>query len=1378
MKLIDHNMLNIKIGSHQVKALVDTGASKSCISPTMVKKLKRHPTELLSGECHFLTAANGQKINILGRLELVINIKGLNIPYAFLIVENLPHELLLGVDFLKSAHARIDFTANNISFGDDLVVASLSAQKQTSDFLKTVTRVIIPPQTEVILPMAIPNSFKLQTSMIEPVTSVVDRKLIVARSIVEPLSKITNCKVLNPTNAPKSIKKGSILATISNISVAAICSEEPKTENKEQRTKSSKFIPQSVKIKTLRDLGIEFDATLLSKKDGDAICDLLYQNRDLFAQKLTDLPGTHLMQHHIDTGNSQPIRQRSYRHTPQHKQEIDKQITQMLEADIIRESDTPWQAPVILVKKKSGELRFCIDYRKLNAVTVPKYYPLPTFTEVSDRVSEDCPTIFSSLDLRSGYHQMWVAPDSQPKTGFVTHSGVYCYQRMPFGLINAPANFQELVSKVLRGLKHSLTYIDDVIIFSKDPEEHITHLQQVFDRFRAANLRLHPTKCRFALSRITYLGHVLSADGVSVDDNKIKVIQDFPTPKNARDVKSWLGLAGYYRRFVKGFAARSANLRALLQKAAPFVWTQIHQTEFLDMKNALTTPPLLAYPNMNKDFIVTTDACTAGLGFILSQHDSEGRERVIAYGGRGLRNSERFWSITELECLGILEATRTWHPYLAGRHFKVITDHVSLKYLQTLKMGAGRLQRWALLLQGYDFEVEYKPGSKMTAADALSRRDYPTHPESDNNDDDDNSLLMAIDRCVKVTTGNDTHYLDRDWKEITFDVNNNDNDRESESSKCELNTSVNSITDDVANGKYDLPQLQQECPDVQDMLTYLRLDSLPLDDKKARKILLEQEDFTIIEGVLYHLYHSRMKSKDKTVRVIEQVWLPRILRSSVIKAYHDDNAHLGILRLFETIKAKYFWHRMYSDIEEYVKTCIRCQQVKGPKPGHAQLQPLAVPEPLTVFHLDFLGPLPRSNGFKYVLVVVESTTLFPEIFATKTADANEVARILYEHIFCRYGTCKSIITDRGQCFRSQLVNALCKIMNVKQAFTSSFHAQTNSKCERFNSTILKTIKLYAEQQSDWSQILPAVAMSYRASYVTSLGCSPFFGLYAKDMNLAIDTAIMPEVKMTSDMSIYIADLVKKLELTQKILAENVEEAHRVTKTYYDRSAKPRSFDVADRCWLHDPTNKKGVSAKLKTRWLGPYLVVNRITDLLYRLRHCHTGKELPSLTHIDRMRRYNADRDAFFTRNPDPTRLTGSDETVVPPFVGTDPLTNIPGETATDTNMTDETETMTQMQNLDDTHTCENGSSASQPSPINRSHTGSQPTNTNSDTWYTVVKISKKRRMRGKNEFLVHWEDGTKEWIEQSNITPAALDVYYVQISKRKRLRGRPRRSV
>jgi hypothetical protein len=312
--------------------------------------------------------------------------------------------------------------------------------------------------------------------------------------------------------------------------------------------------------------------------------------------------------------------------------------------------------------------------------------------------------------------------------------------------------------------------------FSKDPAEHIRHLQQVFDRFRAANLRLHPTKCRFALPRISYLGHVLSADGVSVDDNKIKVIQDFPNPRCARDVKSWFGLAGYYRRFVKGFAARSANLRALLQKDAPFVWNQIHQDEFLDMKKALTTPPILAYPNMNNDFIVTTDASTAGLGFILSQYDSEGRERVVAYGGRGLRNSERFWSITELECLGIIEATRTWHPYLAGRHFKVVTDHVSLKYLKTLKMGAGRLQRWALLLQGYDFEIEYKQGSKMAAADALSRREYPIHPESDKDDDDENALLMAIDRSVKITTKDDKYSLDRDWKELVFDVENTDND--------------------------------------------------------------------------------------------------------------------------------------------------------------------------------------------------------------------------------------------------------------------------------------------------------------------------------------------------------------------------------------------------------------------------------------------------------------------------------------------------------------------------------------------------------------------------------------------------------------------------
>jgi hypothetical protein len=266
------------------------------------------------------------------------------------------------------------------------------------------------------------------------------------------------------------------------------------------------------------------------------------------------------------------------------------------------------------------------------------------------------------------------------------------------------------------------------------------------------------------------------------------------------------------------------------------------------------------------------------------------------------------------------------------------------------------------------------------------------------------------------------------------------------------------------------------------------------------------------------------------------------------------------------------------------------------------------------------------------------------------------------------------------------------------------------------------------------------------------------------MNLAIDTNIMPDVKMTKDISVYMSDLVEKLEITQKILKVNVEQAHKTTKKYYDRSAEPREFDVGQRCWLYDPSNKKGVSAKLKTRWLGPFLIVNRVTNLLYRLRHCETGKELPSLTHVNRMRPYNADRDKFFRRNPDPTRIQRSDETIVPPFIGTDPLTDTPVGLSSDgaqTQSTDVTETQTDAaDNQKDTHDV--GDSFVRPSTTQGSQIGSQPTASNPDSWHTVVQISKKRRVRGKDEFLIHWEDGTKQWVERSNISPAGLDAFYV----------------
>ena len=344
---------------------------------------------------------------------------------------------------------------------------------------------------------------------------------------------------------------------------------------------------------------------------------------------------------------------------------------------IIERAVTEWQSPVILVKNRNGEFRFAVDYRKLNAVTVPQSYPLPRMDDVFDTLGNANVRLFSVVDMASGFWQVPVNSSSQDKTGFVTHEGVWRFKKLPFGLINSPATFAMVLAKALNGInwKFAMTYVDDIIIFSSDFNQHLRHLQLLFQKLREANLKIKPTKCDFAADNVTYLGHVITEDGNKVDQKKVEAVRDFPVPKNESQLRSFLGLCQYYRRFVFGFSHLSGPLNNLLKKSEKFVWTDECQKSFEKLKEHLITAPVLAYPYMNQPFILTSDASGHAVGYILSQKDHEGVEHPIAYDGRSLQNLERTFSISERECLAVLEGIRAFHPYLAHSTFTVVTDH-------------------------------------------------------------------------------------------------------------------------------------------------------------------------------------------------------------------------------------------------------------------------------------------------------------------------------------------------------------------------------------------------------------------------------------------------------------------------------------------------------------------------------------------------------------------------------------------------------------------------------------------------------------------------------------------------------------------------------
>lgn len=466
-----------------------------------------------------------------------------------------------------------------------------------------------------------------------------------------------------------------------------------------------------------------FDTTkgLLDVRESRLLKTVLRRNADIFARSSTDLGSTNVTTHRIDTGDSMPIKQQP-RRVPIHKQKIIREkVQEMLDKGIIEPSTGSWSSPIVLATKKDGSMRFCIDYRKLNEATRKDAYPLP-------RIEDNLDTLrgaqwFSTLDLISGYWQVEMDPLDKPKTAFsVGRGGLYQFLRMPFGLCNAPATFERLMEKVLAGLvwEIAVLYIDDIVVIGSTVDEHLDRLEMVFDRIRKAGMKLKPSKCDLLKKKVEFLGHIVSAEGVEPDPGKIRKVVEWPAPKDLHELRSFIGLCTYYRRFVEGFSTICKPLYILTEKSREWQWGPEQEDAFQILKRALTTAPILAYPNERDPFVLDTDASNFGIGGVLSQVQN-GVERVIAYGSRLLNKPERNYCVTRRELLAIVEFVRQFHHYLVGKRFLLRTDHAALYWLFGMKELEGQNARWVERLNTYDMVIQHRPGKKHLNADALSR---------------------------------------------------------------------------------------------------------------------------------------------------------------------------------------------------------------------------------------------------------------------------------------------------------------------------------------------------------------------------------------------------------------------------------------------------------------------------------------------------------------------------------------------------------------------------------------------------------------------------------------------------------------------------------
>ena len=831
----------------------------------------------------------------------------------------------------------------------------------------------------------------------------------------------------------------------------------------------------------------------------DPFSELLTRYQDLFFKKGDKLKPCRLSPLVIDTGDTPPIFQRPYR-TPLSKRKIvEQEITNMLETGLIRPSSSPYAAPLLLVPKKDETWRTVLDYRALNLVTKMDRHPLPLIQDIFDQLGGA--KIFTTLDLKQGYHQLEVHPESIEKTAFVCHYGQFEWLRMPMGVACGPPVFQREIQKAMSGLIGVcvLAYLDDLVVYSDTMDHHLRDLELVFKRLRAAGLTLKREKCSFAATEVELLGYMISQRGIKPNPQKVHAIASLPPPSNVHEVRSFLGMTGYYRQTVPDYAQKAAPLVALTHKKAVFEWGETQNDSFELLKQNLMSGRVMAYPQTNKPYKLFTDACDYACGAILVQEDEEGIERVIQYVSHQLSGAQLRWATIEKEAYAVVYALKKLRPYLYGSSFCIYTDHKPLMSLFTAPMKNTKIQRWAIMLSEYGAEIKYRAGADNVRADMLSR--------------------------IRTTGGQQIATIDtQDWVDADFPEG-------LESHRIPLEADQLTIEQIKAQQLISFPEL------------FAKADG-------------EDSYYEICDGLLYST-----KQPTQYAAIYPRLILPPCFRNQIINRAHQELGHLGALKTQHRVADAYVWEGMKTEIKKEVRKCPLCAVHTRRRERVPMGEMPYANYPGQLISADLTGPLVTSTrDNKYILTILDHFTGWVECYPIPDKRSITVASKFADDYFPRAGFPEILITDNGLEFQEREFKNYLQTVGVEHRSTTPARPQCNGKIERFHRTIKEMLrKLVNGDRPQWENKLPHALMAYRNAVSTVTGFTPFFLYFARRSRIPLSTMFLTEEPPPNLLGNRLADMTEVFRQA-KLLTE---ESRLYNRARLERKANAVDISVGD-----------------------------------------------------------------------------------------------------------------------------------------------------------------------------------------------------------------------